>query len=143
VQFGAAVSTKREARSADPEASPGGDYTIRITTEDDTEGHFLSVVRASEGHLQVASRDGCAYGSRSHDVDDGQVFKAIPEDADDVARHAMRQREWGVEIEGEDDVEGHGLSRSDVALAALAASTAVMAMLNSAGGEAAVHLARI
>jgi hypothetical protein len=77
-------------RVADPEAGPQGDYTIRITTEDDTEGHFLSVARASEGYLRVASRDGRAYRVEVHDVDDGQVFKAIPEGDDDVAGHSLQ-----------------------------------------------------
>jgi hypothetical protein len=46
-------------------------------------------------------------------------------------------------MEGDDDVEGHRLRRSDVAIAALAASTAVVAILNSAGGEATVHMAAL
>jgi len=130
-------SRAHHLRVDDPERTERGDYIVRITSDDDTQGHMLSVAMAVDGYLKVSARDARAMRVEVHDVDKGRRFKAIPETTDDVSGHSMQEHEWQLS-QGSDDVQGSGMSNDEITSVTLGAATALVAMLHA---EEAVHTA--
>ncbi len=128
----------------EPTQDDGGEYSVRVTVDDDTEGHVLSAAWAVDGYLKVAARDGRAMRVDVHDTPRGRWFRARRASDDDVAGHALEEHEWQGEIEGDDDVAGHVAKRDDKTLLSAASATALAAMLYSTGDpvQHAVRLAR-
>ena len=118
-------------------------YEVRITSDDDTEGHVMSVAWAMDGYLKVSARDERAVRVEVHDAETGRIFKAVPEDSDDVSAHAMAQHEWDMALEPDADVAGHTLSAEEVATLAGGAATAYLALVQAdLSRERTIHTAR-
>ena len=112
----------------------GHGYEVVVATDDDVEGHVMSVAWAVDGFLKVSARDARALRVEVHDDAGGRVLRTLPDADDDVAGHALWRREWRMAAEPHVTAggpAGHGLSPQQIATLAGGAAAAYLALIDS------------
>lgn len=108
----------------------GDGYRVTVRREDDTQAHSLLVAEMGRV-LRVSGGSGPEIRVRLEQDQKRRWLRAVRGGEDDVSGHVAEEQVFDAEVEGDDDVEGHGMA-SSASSVGLAAGTAFL-VLNHLG----------